>query len=285
MFRRTSKLYRRARRYGKKRLGLSFVQKGSRARYGTKSSVTWPFSKKRSSSAAFSQNLAEDDWKEMGMKAPQSGGQSIAPMSMVRFKNPASAVFDYHHMVRRYQATDLIVTGATGAEIFKSLDATFAGLVSDYAAIAALYNRYRITRIVWQFIPQITSWVQSSSVSTKPSVISFVNRHSDYTAAVPGTFADGLDDCECQMHDAGQPFVIDYAPFCMSTTDIIDAVPATVVVNDGRPAPWIETSNEDILHIGGRVIAKVALNTGAAGVVSQQFTIFVTTYFDVDNIK
>ena len=61
MFRRPARLYRRARRYGKKRLGLSFVQKGSKARYGTSLATTWPFSKRSASSAGLSQNMSQDD--------------------------------------------------------------------------------------------------------------------------------------------------------------------------------------------------------------------------------
>jgi len=92
MFRRPARLYRRARRYGKKRVGLSFVQKGSKARYGTSLATTWPFSKRSASSAGMSQNMSEDDWKELGRNAPQSGAGADAPLSKVRFLRPNASV-------------------------------------------------------------------------------------------------------------------------------------------------------------------------------------------------
>lgn len=288
MFSRFIRPYRRFRKYARKRLGrrgISFVQTGSKARYGTRSSVTWPFSKKRTSAQAFSQNLSEDDWKDLGMNPPQSNGAAIAPLSMVRFKNPASDCFDYHHFVRRSKQADFIITGATGAEVTGNINITAASAISDFTNLAAIYGRYRITRVIWQFLPQITSWVQSSSAATKPLFCAFVNRHSDYTAQVPGSYADAIDDLSTTIYDAGQPIVIDYAPFCMRTLDVVDDSPATQVVNDGAPAPWIETSESHIVHLGGQVTGKVALNTGASGVISQQFSVILTVYFDMDNQK
>jgi len=284
MFRRTPKLYKRFRRYGKKRLGLSFVQKGSKARYGTKSSVTWPFSKKRTSAAAFGQNLSSDDRKDMGMREQQSMSSSQAPLSMVRFKDPASNVFEYHHFVRRIDGGTLTIAGATGAETSFSMNSTATGLISDFAALAAVFNRYRITRQVWQFMPVVTTWDETSTTG-KPLILAFVNRRADYTNSFPSSFADCLDDCTALVKDAGQPFVVDYCPNAAQTVDIIDAIPVSHAVEDGKPSPWIDTQIANIQHIGGAIWCKVGFNGGAAGAVSQIYRIFCTTYFDMDNIK
>lgn len=286
MFRasRYARPYRRFRRYGKKRLGLSFVQKGSKVRYGTKPNLTYPFSKKRAASAAFGNNISQDEWKELGMQPQQSMTTSSAPLSMVRFKDPASNVFEYHHFVRRIDAGSFQLTGATNAEASFNLNSTATGLISDFASLATIFNRYRITRLVWQFIPCITTWDEVSTTG-RPLVLSFVNRRSDYTNSAPSSFADALDDCTSVIQNGGTPFSVDYNPMAAATEDLIDAVPVSHAVENGQPSPWIDTAIANISHIGGSVWAKVSSNGGAAGSVSQTWRVYVTTYFDMDNIK
>lgn len=123
MFSRVYGKYRRARKYVGNRLrrGRSLIQTKSKARSSTR---VYPYSKKRSSNMAFSQNMSEDDWKDLGQKPPQSGHSLQAPLSMVRFKDPASSVFDYHHITRRVQQSDMIISGATGAQAAFSLNST-----------------------------------------------------------------------------------------------------------------------------------------------------------------
>lgn len=283
MFRRPARLYRRARRYGKKRLGLSFVQKGSKARYGTSLATTWPFSKRSASSAGMSQNMSEDDWKELGRNAPQSGAGADAPLSKVRFLRPNASVFDYHHVTRRVQQSDFTISGASGTETQYAITGTLLTFVPDYANLVAIYGRYRITRVIYQFIPILTNWPQNGSVA-KPIVLSFVNKSSAYTSNIPSSFADCLDDLDAVPHDAESPFVIDYMPMPQRTEDDIETGGSTVVESATEPR-WFPTGDDAIKHSGGVVIGKVTSNGGVAGLVSQQFIVYSTVYVDFDSQK
>lgn len=232
---------------------------------------------------AMSQN-DDAEMKSSSSAVKQSMSVAIAPLSTVRFKDPGSNVFEYHHFVRRIQTNDFTITGATNSTTTYDLNRNWTQLVSDYAELSAIFSRYRITRMVWHFVPVITDWTQGASTTTKPMVSSWVNRHSDYNNMIPSTWGDQIDDCTAQMQDAGKPFTIDYSPFIAATTDEL-AGGASYIVKDGRQAPWIPVTNSAITHLGGQVIGYVTLNTGSEGVYSQKFAVFVTTYFDCDSIQ
>lgn len=216
---------------------------------------------------------------------PQSGGSSQTPLSMVRFKEPSSNVFEYHHFVRRVEMGAFTITGATAAEVVYDLDRSALQLISDFAALAAVFNRYRITRIVWNFLPQLTGWPQGTASVTKPLCLSWLNLSSAPSLSLPANFSDALDDCTSVLQDVGRPFTLDYRPMIGASVDEDSDVPASYIIEDARPSPWIPVTNTVIAHRGGSVFGQVALNNGAPANPSQYFTVHVTTYFDMDMIK
>lgn len=150
----------------------------------------------------------------------------------------------------------------------------------DYANFVAIYSRYRITRVIFEFLPLLTTWPQNGS-NLLPMIFSWVNTSAAFINDVPATFADQVDDLNSTMHDPTKPFKVDTCPQAETTIDMLPAV----AMADGMKAPWIDSSQSTITHAVGQVFWLVTGNGGAPALVSGQFAVFSTAYIDFDSQK
>lgn len=248
-----------------KRFGSSFISLSSRAR-------VVPGQNRRKYDAMSSQNDADPS---VAVNPVQSGSTAaIAPLSSVRFADPSSSIFDYHHFVRRIRcATVIMDAGAAGTVNHYQAAFTFQN-IPDYAELSALYGRYRFTRVVFQFVPVYNAAFPASGF------VSGVVYSRPYRGSedIIDTEVKALNTSEVIIHTAPHEFNVSLTPNARSIDQMEEAVATTNVFN-GVLAPWIDVDKYKVDHWG--VECLVVNQMTLAGAV-QLYNVFATVYIDCD---
>lgn len=263
--------FRRGRKYAKSylghRRGLSLLQIGSRIR-------TDPPWKRRKYDALSSQN---DEDPSVSVNRAQSGGLSVvAPLSSVRFKDPSSSVFDYHHFCTRIRLDDLNVS--SGASTYTPSTYKFQiQSLPNWANIKTVYERYRVTRLVMDCIPyhENAFIVDTAPAFKKPTVYSRIFR--GYNSA-SSTEVEILDSQDTVIRNCEKEFAISWTPNALEDTNMEDDVKATDPIQPTL-APWLQVSKDTVYHYGVEFGVK-SNQTLAADIPI--FQVFLTVYYDMD---
>lgn len=263
--------FRRGRKYVKsylgRRRGLSFLQIGSKLRMD-------PPWKRRKYDALSSQN---DEDPTVSINRPQSSQLStVAPLSSVRFKDPSSTVFDYHHYCTRIRLADL--NQAAGAASYLSTVYKFQVVdLPNWANLKAVYERYRISRMVLEAIPYHENAFVGDTAPffKKPSIYTRIYRGVGSTTT---TEAEMLDSQDSVIRNAEKPFAISWTPNALEEVSMEDEIKTG---DHAAPqlAPWLSVAKEDINHYG--VEFGVRGNQLIADAIAI-YQIFVTVYYDMD---
>lgn len=263
--------FRRPRRYAKRylgtRRGLSFLQIGSKLR-------TDPPWKRRKYDAISAQN---DEDPSVSSNRSQSGGLSmVAPLSSVRFKDPSSSVFDYHHYCTRVRLGDLNIP--SGASAY--LSTVYKFQVSDlpnWSNLKNVYERYRVTRLVMECIPYHEGGfiVDTAPGFKKATVYSRIYRGVGAATANEGQMLDSQDSV---IRNAEKPFAISWTPNGLEELKMEEEVggpDAAVPVLAG----WYPVAKDYINQYG--VEFGVKGNQTIADAIPI-FQVFLTVYYDMD---
>jgi len=262
-YRRTTR--RTAKRYLKTR--RSFISLSARARMD-------PVGKRRKFNAISSQN---DDDPAVSENPAQSGLSAIAPLNMVRFKDPASDVFDYHHFVRRLNVGFIsTAAGAAGTSGYLAIATTFRA-IPDQAELSALYGRFRMTRFVFEFVPTFVPGI--SAAGTFAPLI--------YTDVFRAGFEDPsnsetkmLNNPRSVRNNYGY-FQISCTPNAVKEVKMDDVAHAAITDSTITLAPWIDsTTGLDIEHYGAEVLV---VNTNIVAQSYSIYSVILTVYFDMDS--
>jgi len=262
-----------ARRYIRSRLGKrygsSFLSLSSRAR-------VIPGEKRRKFDAISSQNDADPS---VAVAPEQSGHASIAPLSTVRFADPSSSVFDYHHFVRRLRLSDVdIPAGAAGA-VNRFIYTFSFNDIPDRLELAALYGRYRFSRVVFEFTPMWSPIFPLGAIpgAALPLIFSRPFRGSEDPADTQ-TKALNCPDMIARKIDK---FAIGMTPNALVTDDMIESGATATVYND-QMAPWIDVDKYLVTHWGAEMLT---VNTQAYGAGFAVYTVIATVYIDCDEVS
>lgn len=262
-FRRLARRYIRS-RVGK-RFGSSFISLGSRAR-------VIPGQNRRKYDAISSQN---DSDPAVSANPVESGnGASIAPLGLVRFKDPSSTVFDYHHFVRRIRCGNIVMdSGVAGTAVHYQAAFTLAN-IPDYAELAALYGRYRFTRVVFSMTPIYNAATPLAGYSV-PLIFSRIYRGS---GDIIDTEIKALNTPEVTQHTFPAEFHISMTPNAREINRMEEAVASTNTF-DGVLAPWIDVDRYKVDHWGFECLV---INNHTFASVVQLYTVIATVYIDCD---
>jgi len=257
--RRTAKSYLKTRR--------SFISLSARARSD-------PLGKRRKYNAISSQN---DDDPAVSQNPAQSGLSAIAPLNMVRFKDPASDVFDYHHFVRRLNVGFIsTAVGASGTAGYLAIATTFRG-IPDHAELSALYGRFRMTRFVFEFVPTFVPGI-SAAGTFAPLIYTDVFRAGYEDPS--NTESKMLNNPRAVRNNYGY-FQISCTPNAVKEVKMDDFAPAPITDSTVTLAPWIDsTTGIDIAHYGAEILV---VNTNAIVSAYAIYTCILTVYFDMDS--
>lgn len=287
MFSRFARPYRRARKYAKKRLfgrkGLNFLSVRSKVR-----KTMDPPSSKRRKFAEMSQDLlSQDEKKEMGLTTQAMGPQE-APLSMVRFKDISSNVFEYVHQVRRVQAATPIMTcgGADGSNGIYALKATLVGLIPDISSLDNVFERIRITRVQYEFTPTFTQAFTAPDASAIgfPMVAHWIPSNANQALNPPASWADIIDEPKAKILKGNMSFTVDSIPVVAETVYVeVDGVGNTQVSYNDLEAPWLPcgVANATTFYSGEVIWYQPS---GTANYTSQCYYVSVVTWFDLDTV-
>lgn len=262
-YRRTSR--RTAKRYLKGR--RSFLSIGSRARMD-------PLSKRRKFNAMSSQN---DDDPSVASNPQESGLSAVAPLSMVRFKDPGSSVFDYHHFVRRVKLAPVgVAAGALGTALYRSYNVAFSQ-IADYLQLAALYGRFRFTRFIFEFVPTYVPGISSAGV---PAPLLYSNVYRAGYEDPSDTELKMLNNPQAVRNNYGS-FTISCTPSAVKEEKMEDNSPAFVSDTTVTLAPWVDTTQGNSLSFFGAEV--LVVNTYNVGASYDVYNVICTVYFDCDS--
>lgn len=263
--------FRRVRKYAKgylgRRRGLSFLQIGSKLRMD-------PPWKRRKYDALSSQN---DEDPSISANRTQSGGLSaVAPLSSVRFKDPSAAVFDYHHYCTRIRLEDL--NAVSGASIFQSNVYKFQiQSLPNWANLKTVYERYRVTRIVMEFLPYHESGfvVDTAPPLKKPSVYTRIYRGVGNVAT---NQTEILDNQDSVIRNAEKAFAISFTPNALEDISMEDDVKATDPIVP-QLSPWLPVSKDTVYHYG---VETAVQSNQTLSVDLPIFMCYAIVYYDMD---
>lgn len=282
MFSRFVRPYRRLRRYAKKRLygrkGISFAQVKSKAFKSMD-----PPSKRRKAQFISSENLWSSSEEKSGGQERQGLGPVESALSMVRFKEPSSTMFEYHHMVRRVQLANFQVYGVAGTKYTFSGQSILSGLITDIATISNLYERIRITRIRFDFIPKIltnTVDVANTTVRCFPDVLTYIPKNAQMALGVPADYDAAVDDLQSAIQPGNRAFAIDTIPLILNSETINVSSGSSTLVTE-MEAPWVLSTTNPNFFVGNAYFKVVS---GSALQYSQIYSVMATTWFDVDTM-
>lgn len=288
MFGRFVRPYRRARRYVKNRVygrkGLNFLQVRSKIR-----KTMDPPSSKRRKFQELSQNLfSQDEEKKMGIES-QTMGPQIAPLSMVRFKDISSTVFEYVHQVRRVQAATPIMTcgGAAASSGMYTCTATMGGLIPDLASLDNVFERIRITRVQWEFSPTLNMGFTAPTATAigLPMVGSWIPTNADQALNPPTSWTDLVDEPRTKITKGNMSFTLDSLPVVCEQPEVnIDGVGFNQVSYNNLEAPWLPCGQGNATSFYSGVVGWYQ-PAGVANYTSQCFYVSVITWFDLDTVK
>lgn len=241
----------------------SFVSLSSRARVIP--------SKRRKFDAISREN---DEDASVSVKPPQNQNSLITSLSNVRFKDISSSVFDYHHFVRRFNGSSLsVIAGGPGTTNYSGQTFTFSQ-IPDYTEIAALYSRYRFTRVVIEVIPKYTpQTLYTWGSQLPPTLYHRIYRGND---SAMSTEVRALTDNDAVCHEDLKPFSISFTPSTTVDNDMKESG-ATSSLNVIE-APWIRTSETGVFHYGVEFLP-VNNSTFAQGL--DIWKVNYTVWFDV----
>jgi len=257
-----------ARKLFRKATGLSLLQIASRARMD-------PPWKRRKYQAISSQN---DEDPSVSNNRVQSGDAVVTALSSVRFKQPVSAVFDYHHFVRRLRLADVSTTvGVANSVVHNSWTVRLLDL-NDKAAIQSLYGRYRFVRLVFEWMPAYDGgWPKQGGVP--PIMYRRVYRGGD--ANTINTEVKALDDPKVEVSPVDEKWAISMTPSCTAENKIMDDEPVYSSNAQALFSPWLDTSKDDWVHYGCETLL---LQRGFAfGEAVYCGTMYLNVYFDCDS--
>lgn len=261
------------RRYGRKyirgainrRGGLSLVQIASRMRAD-------PPNKRRKYNLLSSQN---DDDPMVSVNKQQSSFGQRAPLSVVRFKDPSASVFDYHHYVKRIEYGRIYNNEGAVDTVSNYQISVLANTVEGWANLQAVYERYRITRLVFDAVPVHNAAYNGGSNPADMVTYGPWRGESNYT-----TWSDVIDDGDFVITDAGKGF--SYS--CTPNTNHTDTEQESGAHSstDMTLAPWLSTTDEAVYHCGVQIMIK---NAQAYNPHETRYHLFITLYMDFDNTK
>ena len=284
MFSRYGK-YRKARTYARKRIGrqagVSFLSMRSKAR----KAMDPPGSKRRKLSKFMSQNFTESEEKEAG-NAPQGGPNApvASALSMVRFKDIGSTVFDYHHFSRRKYVGTWGVPGTGGAVTLYNCNFTKGGSIVDIADLSNIYGRFRVTRAQWEFIPHFGTQEVGFAAGSQQcmpdiGVQTFGSAYDLNNANT--TWPEFVDDTQTIMYKGNQTFTVDCMPLIAELTQMSVNSGSANLYLEGE-APWIPTANDPNFFCG-QVAAWVPY--GSIANYAQYYSVYLTVWVDFDHQK
>lgn len=262
--------FRRPRKYAKRylgtRRGLSLLQIGSRIR-------TNPPWKRRKFDAMSSQN---DEDPSVSLNRPQTGELAgTAPLSSVRFKDPSSTVFDYHHFCTRIRCAAVTVPAEAKDHYTSQMYRfTFSGL-PDSADLSQSYSRYRITRIVMEFCPVFNNIPTTLGSTYRQGVV--------YGRIYRGlTFVTSTEQQMLSVQDAThwmtyEPHSVSWTPNAIEANEEEEA--KTETGETPVLAPWIPMSKQTVYHYGYEIgVTNLSTNDTATDV----YAVYATVYYDCD---
>lgn len=286
MFRRALRPYRRFRKYSKGRLaragsGTSFLQMRSKIR---KTMDPPGLLSKRRKVNMLSQNLfSEEEDQKMGVERQGASSYTKAPLSKVRFLPPETPLFDYHHFCRRVSIDPWVIVGTTGHEEVMPLTCTVPGTILDMPNLAAVYDRFRVNRIRWDFTPNLLTQNPQAQATTQtfPEVAYMVFKSAQDINNAPSTFDGQVDDTSTVIVRGNQAFSVDTLPIVMQQ-DTVSVNSGSTNIYSELDAPWLPTTSNPNFFVG-QIIVKVPY--GYVTSISQIYSVVVTTWFDMDSQK
>lgn len=264
--------YKAAKKFSRKVLpkGLSLVEISSRMR----SEPPW---KKRKYTALSFQN---DEDPSVSDNRVQSGTATVAPLSSVRFKPAPSSVFDYHHFVRKVKLNSIYTAiGAAGTVVHNIWAVKFSDIL-DATELAAVYGRYRITRLVFEWCAGYDGVFPASNSGdflACPLFYRRIFRSSGVDAA--DTEAKMLQDPSAESSPASRGWFLSMTPN-MVADQSMEQSGGVVVEPVITMAPWIDTDQRNQYHFG---IETTIVQRGSAFAATEYLgDLYCQIYFDMD---
>lgn len=249
----------------RRRGGLSLLQISSR----TRMDPPW---KKRRYNAISVENDADSSVSQNGV---QTSHGRTAPLSVSRFSHPSATVFDYHHYVRRFQTDPITVYNGIAGSLSNVASYTSLNAVSDAADLIKIYDRYRVVRVVVEFMPVYGAG--NTNALPAEQVYYRLWRGDDQITTVQGM----LNDADTEITMSNKPFTITFTPNTIfNETD--EKISGASAGKEITLAPWLTTANNDVKQYGWQVMM---VNRQAYDAAYLRYSVFVTMYFDMDHCQ